>query len=114
MKVYRKKPVEVEAVLFEGVESATAIIDWILAGGGTGRYHETPVADPKCPTPEYHETHRYCPSCPWADDAEHIAIDTLEGTMRAEVGDYVICGVRGEFYPCKPDIFAATYDEVER
>lgn len=40
-------------------------------------------------------------------------IKTLEGTMRAELGDWVIRGVKGELYPCKPDIFAATYDPVE-
>lgn len=38
---------------------------------------------------------------------------TLEGTMRADVGDYIITGVKGEVYPCKPDIFKATYDPVE-
>ena len=37
---------------------------------------------------------------------------TLEGTMRADVGDYVITGVKGEVYPCKPDIFEATYEPV--
>lgn len=41
-----------------------------------------------------------------------IFIQTLEGTMRADVGDFIIKGVQGEFYPCKPDIFAATYDGV--
>lgn len=45
--------------------------------------------------------------------ASAIAIKTLEGTMFAGLGDYVICGVKGEFYPCKPDIFDATYDLVE-
>lgn len=40
------------------------------------------------------------------------AIVTLEGTMRIGYGDFVIRGVQGEFYPCKPDIFAATYDAV--
>ena len=39
-----------------------------------------------------------------------IEIETLEGTMRAEVNDWIIKGIKGEFYPCKPDIFAATYD----
>lgn len=39
-----------------------------------------------------------------------IIIDTLEGRMTANPGDWVIRGVQGEFYPCKPDIFAATYD----
>lgn len=41
-----------------------------------------------------------------------LSIDTREGTMRADVGDWVIQGVKGELYPCKPDIFAATYDLV--
>jgi hypothetical protein len=39
-----------------------------------------------------------------------VVIDTLEGTMIASLGDYVIRGVKGEFYPCKPDIFDATYE----
>jgi len=40
-------------------------------------------------------------------------IRTLEGTMTAQKGDWIIKGVKGEFYPCKPDIFAATYEIVE-
>ena len=39
-------------------------------------------------------------------------IPTLEGTMEAKVGDYIIQGVAGELYPCKPDIFELTYEEV--
>jgi hypothetical protein len=39
-------------------------------------------------------------------------ISTLEGEMRVSVGDYVIRGVKGEFYPCKPEIFEATYEAV--
>ena len=46
------------------------------------------------------------------EDISHIAIKTLEGWMRAELGDWIIKGVAGEFYPCKPDIFAATYEAV--
>ena len=42
-----------------------------------------------------------------------IEIPTLEGAMQAQVGDYIIKGVNGEFYPCKPDIFAKTYEKVE-
>ena len=42
-----------------------------------------------------------------------IDIPTLEGTMRALPGDWIIKGVAGEFYPCKPDIFEATYERVE-
>lgn len=41
-----------------------------------------------------------------------IYIPTLEGEMRADPGDWIIQGVKGEFYPCKPDIFEETYDEV--
>lgn len=43
----------------------------------------------------------------------HLMIRTLEGDHRANVGDYVIKGIKGEFYPCKPDIFGATYSKVE-
>lgn len=42
----------------------------------------------------------------------HLIIHTLEGTMHAQLGDFIIKGVKGEFYPCKPDIFAATYEEA--
>jgi hypothetical protein len=41
----------------------------------------------------------------------YIGIETLEGNMKASLGDYIIKGVKGELYPCKPDIFAATYEE---
>jgi len=41
-----------------------------------------------------------------------LDIHTLEGTMLANPGDYIIKGVKGEFYPCKPDIFEATYEPV--
>lgn len=43
---------------------------------------------------------------------QSILISTLEGEMEASLGDWIIRGVKGEFYPCKPDIFAATYDPV--
>lgn len=42
-----------------------------------------------------------------------LTISTLEGDMRADDGDFVICGVKGEFYPCKPDIFEASYERVD-
>jgi len=41
-----------------------------------------------------------------------IKIQTLEGIMTAQLGDWIIKGVKGEFYPCKPDIFTETYEEV--
>jgi hypothetical protein len=42
-----------------------------------------------------------------------IVIHTLEGDMKASLGDYIIKGIQGEFYPCKPDIFKETYEEVK-
>ena len=85
---YRKKPVVIEAMQWDGAAAgATPIIDWILATGERAR-RESPL-----------------PGSP-----ARIAIDTLEGTMHATEGDYVIRGVVGEFYPCKPEIFAATYE----
>lgn len=49
------------------------------------------------------------------DDTEGgavLIIETLEGDHRVSVGDYIIKGIKNEFYPCKPDIFSKTYDEV--
>ena len=42
-----------------------------------------------------------------------LYIDTLEGTMKADINDWIIKGVKGEYYPCKPDIFENTYEEVK-
>lgn len=43
---------------------------------------------------------------------KEMIIHTLEGDMKADIGDYIITGIRGEQYPCKPDIFEETYTEV--
>ncbi|MGW7688830.1 hypothetical protein ACWGMA_08040 [Streptomyces asiaticus] len=96
MARYRKKPVEVEAIRWDGTDAeATRIIDWILGSGSTANYI--------CSNPDRcSETH--------GDTPHVIAIRTLEGTMNADIGDWIIRGVKGEFYPCKPDIFAATYE----
>lgn len=51
-------------------------------------------------------------SPPYTTDDGAILVHTLEGVMRAEVGDWIIQGVKGELYPCKPDIFALTYEPV--
>jgi len=57
--------------------------------------------------------HWIAPSrCEWDTDPAELRIRTLEGVMVASEGDWIICGVKGEFYPCKPDIFAATYEPV--
>lgn len=90
---YRKKPVEIDAVLNDGTWST--VIHWLdqIAGGMIA----VPVG--------------HCPPVTRNPDGS-LNIETLEGTMRADVGDYVICGVRGELYPCKPDIFDQTYEAV--
>ena len=49
----------------------------------------------------------------WTIDGKGVHIPTLEGTMLASWGDWIIRGVQGEFYPCKPDIFEQTYEPVE-
>lgn len=82
---FRKKPVEIEAMLYDGDPQQCQLIhDWM------GYEHNAESG-----------------GC-----ENGIAIDTLEGQMNASVGDWIIRGVQGEFYPCKPDIFAATYEEV--
>ena len=86
---FRKKPVEIEAVQFTGEPANFDEVCRFLEGQQHG-HHE---AD-------------------YGPDA-HILIHTLEGDMRADVGDWIIRGVKGEFYPCKPDIFEATYEPVE-
>lgn len=47
------------------------------------------------------------------EDSCYIEIKTLEGIMTANEGDYIIKGIKGEFYPCKEDVFKATYEKVE-
>lgn len=48
----------------------------------------------------------------WDPVSRQVAIKTLEGTMMGDVGDWIITGIKGEKYPCKPDIFEATYELV--
>jgi hypothetical protein len=81
---YRKKPVVIEAMqVVDDLNNHRAIAQWITDNGGQA---SLPFLEP------------------------YLVIKTLEGDMRADLGDYVIRGVQGEFYPCKPDIFAATYE----
>lgn len=84
IKKYVKKPVEIEAIQFNGW-NFDEINDWIYNIKGVY---------PSC----YKET---------------MIIKTLEGDMTANVGDYIIKGISGEFYPCKPNIFEVTYQLVE-
>lgn len=85
MKKYRKKPVVIEAVQWSG-NNLNEILDFM-----------------KDKQPNYYED----------DEKKLLTIQTLEGNMIASVGDYIIKGVQGEFYPCKPDIFKQTYEVVE-
>lgn len=84
---YRKKPVVIEAVRWTG-ENGSEIEAFCGANVLFGTIYE--------PEP-------VCAAC----------ICTLEGKMYAHPGDYIIKGVNGEFYPCKPDVFAKTYERVE-
>ena len=58
-----------------------------------------------------HEISDWCSG--FLEDKLTLVIPTLEGKMTARVGDWIIKGVRGEFYPCREDIFNETYEEIE-
>jgi hypothetical protein len=62
-----------------------------------------------------HEVDAFCPGLIWdvEDYSEIPYIQTLEGRMRINKGDWIIKGVKGEFYPCKPDIFELTYESIQ-
>lgn len=83
-KAYIKKPVRVEAMYLDpnNYDSWTEAVAW-CGGEAVGEGFEPHI----------------------------IAIETLEGTMYADIGNYIIKGIQGEFYPCKPNIFDRTYDE---
>ena len=83
---YRKKPVEVEAIRWDGRPETGRALEAFL-----GR--RVDLREGKTPSP--------------------IDIPTLEGVMRADPGDYIIRGVQGEFYPVKPEIFHETYEAVD-
>lgn len=85
---FRKKPIEIEAMRFDGIDSYLDIVEWAKASGKTDAdafAYRTPI----------------------------MLIPTLEGTMAANPGDWIIRGIQGEFYPCKSDIFADSYELVE-
>jgi hypothetical protein len=98
-------------------------------GSGPGRYRKKPVVIEARSVPVYAEAgdiSAYLDKCtslaewcggishmmhsPGDEGHDHILISTLEGDMEARPGDWIICGVKGEFYPCKSDIFEATYE----
>lgn len=89
---YRKKPVIVDAFKFY----VEPMPDWFL-----DKVSSNEVILRNCNFNRYTKEEAYC------------EIKTLEGVMVAKGGDYVIQGVNGEIYPCKPDIFEKTYEKVE-
>ena len=93
-KKYRKKPVVIEAVQWNGKNFDDCMI-FIEEFCGIKTTYEA-----------YKDYEEQCIS------SGEITIHTLEGDMIASKGDYIIKGVNGEFYPCKPDIFQKTYEEV--
>ena len=90
MAKFRKKPVVVEAVQFKNGELAERCPDWLAAALNK---------DPN----EVGSVTRI---------GNQVFINTLEGEMKGSDGDYIIRGINGEIYPCKPDIFEATYEAV--
>lgn len=109
---YRKKPVSIEAMRFAGPSSqAHALTCWMEEHGYPGLVGD--ALDP--PSLRYRGEDDIWPDTGWWIDpgTGELMIRTLEGDMRVSLGDWVIRGVQGEFYPCKPDIFGATYDPVD-
>lgn len=82
---YRKKPVIVEAIEWTGNRD---VVDRFMGL----------VQEPK------ESNHAYY--------LQSVIIRTLEGTMAVDIGDWIIKGIKGEFYPCKPDIFELTYEPI--
>lgn len=90
---YRKKPVVIEAQQLTA-QSREKISRWVNGGESGG-------ADNKRNLKAWYYD---------SNGDDELYIETLEGTMTASDGDWIIKGVKGEFYPCKPDIFEATYE----
>lgn len=94
---YRKLPVEIEAFQYDGdlIDNSGYyyVPNWMVEANASGiAYYDS--LNPSSPPNE-------------------LFIKTLEGIHHVSVGDYVIKGVNGELYPCKPDIFEKTYEKVE-
>jgi hypothetical protein len=91
MAQYRKKPVAIEAIQWDGIN-----------------YEEIQTfSNSKI---KYYEWFQHNDS---GVNINMLSIFTLEGKMEASIGDFIIKGVKGEFYPCKPDIFELTYEKIE-
>ena len=91
MAKFRKKPIVVEAQQYTG-HNGCKLTSW-----SNGKVIESPVCEPTEDNPTGY----------------YIQVFTLEGVMTGIVGDYIIKGINGEFYPCKPDIFEKTYESIK-
>jgi hypothetical protein len=86
VKRARKKSVEVDTMVWDGTAQGTAaVLEWMAKDDATAMW----------------------------SGGDWLSIYTLEGVIDASVGDVIIRGVEREFYPCKPGIYAKTYDEVD-
>lgn len=88
MAKYRKRPVVIDAFQWTGGIDQTEDPEWIVDAIRRGEV--------------YYQ----------GGDAPYLTIETLEGKMRASLGDYIIRGINHELYPCKPEIFNKTYEAV--
>jgi hypothetical protein len=94
MPKFRKKPVVIEAVKWDG-QSIDPMMEFLRSGApwpATDGYIHGGIG--------------------FTPPSGELTIPTLEGTHTARPGDWIIKGIKGEFYPCKPDIFEATYEPV--
>ncbi len=87
MSKYVKKPIVIEAYKYQSELGNNRLMNWLSQMGAN--------------------------IDGWVFHDGEITIPTLEGAMKASDGDYIIKGIQGEYYPCKPDIFEQTYDEVD-
>ena len=96
MAKYRKKPIVIEAFQYDGDLK-----------GSDGNYYV-----PQWAVDAFESGVMYYDSFKGSPPSE-LFVKTLEGCHHVSVGDYIIQGVKGELYPCKPDIFEATYEKVD-
>lgn len=101
IKKFRKKPVVITAIQFDG-KNTNEVLEFCQK-----------VVEMKIYKENLAMSHPMCRLITHLDDQNTITIRTLEGDMTARKGDWIICGVAGEFYPCKPDIFKETYEPLE-
>jgi hypothetical protein len=95
---FRKKPVVISAIRWTGVEAQLAEVFALLGENELPHAPDDPHVNP---------------GLGYVPPSGELSIPTLEGTMTAKPGDWIIRGIKGELYPCKADIFAATYESVE-